>query len=80
MNGAEEAKYFCVLQIEVEETRLPCLTSLEYANLGFLDPSSQPEDLAEGSKVRRCWPVYSHSFGYAPSPLNSVAHVLLLAD
>lgn len=43
--------YFCAEAILAEEDRVPVVFRSKAANLGFLDPGCQDEDLPEGSRV-----------------------------
>jgi hypothetical protein len=46
------ARHFDIRVLSVEDERMPCETTLEFAGLGHLDPTSTHEDLPESAKVR----------------------------
>lgn len=45
------AQYFDVGALSMEDERVPCSTTVEITGLGYLDPSSQTDDLEAQSKV-----------------------------
>jgi len=47
----DNAPYFSVSALSVDDERVPCTTALEFASLGFLDLASQSQDLPAGSRV-----------------------------
>jgi hypothetical protein len=46
-----DAKYFSVSSLLVEEERMPCISTIEFAGLGYLDPATKGEDLPEETRV-----------------------------
>ena len=46
-----DAKYFSVSSLLVEEERMPCVSTIEFAGLGYLDPTTLGEDLPEETRL-----------------------------
>jgi hypothetical protein len=46
-----EARYFSISALSVEEERVPCVSKMEFAGLGYLDPATHGEDLPEKTRV-----------------------------
>lgn len=46
-----EARYFSISALSVEEERVPCVSKIEFAGLGYLDPATHGEDLPEETRV-----------------------------
>lgn len=44
--------YYDVENILAEDEKLPCICKLDAIGMGFLDPATTDEDLAQGTKVR----------------------------